>query len=183
MSAERYPLETLDVATPCQVEWDSMPGDDVTRLCPECRLHVYNLAAMSRDAANDLLRRTEGQVCVRLFRRADGTVLTSDCPLGLRRVRRQAALLVGGAATLFFGLFGLSLYLPNPGRGHIARTFAPHLPRPLQDFVEWLDPPPVMGAVCPRTPPPPGPAGIPAGGVQQPNGRGEGDAPEEQPGP
>ncbi|HVR40948.1 MAG TPA: carboxypeptidase-like regulatory domain-containing protein, partial [Thermoanaerobaculia bacterium] len=38
-----------------------------------------------------LLVRTEGRVCARLYRRADGTVLTRDCPTGLRALRRRAS--------------------------------------------------------------------------------------------
>jgi len=52
-------------------------------------LNVYNFAEMTRDEVRDLLARTEGRVCARLYRRADGTVLTRDCPTGLRALRRR----------------------------------------------------------------------------------------------
>lgn len=61
-----------------------MPGDDCVRRCSACRLNVYNLSGMTRGEAAELLHRTEGRLCVRFYRRKDGTVLTSDCPVGKR---------------------------------------------------------------------------------------------------
>jgi hypothetical protein len=46
---------------------------------------------MTRDEVRALLVSTEGRVCARLYRRADGTVLTRDCPTGLRALRRRAS--------------------------------------------------------------------------------------------
>lgn len=81
-------LEQLRVASPCPASWDGMAGDDRVRFCGECRLHVYNLSGMSRVDAEGLIERTEGRLCVRMLRRADGTVITRDCPVGLARVHR-----------------------------------------------------------------------------------------------
>jgi hypothetical protein len=67
-----------------------MRGDDRVRFCDRCNLDVYNLAGMSRGEAETLVRRSAGRLCVRLYRRQDGTVLTRDCPLGLRALRRKA---------------------------------------------------------------------------------------------
>ncbi len=33
------------------------------------------------------MREREGELCVRFYRRADGTMLTADCPRGLAAVR------------------------------------------------------------------------------------------------
>jgi hypothetical protein len=68
-----------------------MTGDDRVRFCAECKLNVYNFAELTRTQAEDLLRTTEGRICGRLYRRADGTVITKDCPVGLRAVRRRVA--------------------------------------------------------------------------------------------
>jgi|ERR1043165_182183 hypothetical protein len=107
-------IDSVKVASPCTADWDSMKGDDRARFCDQCQLHVYNISAMSPEAAAALIREKEGHLCVRLFRRADGTVLTQDCPVGLRLIHRRlgrafariagaAALLLGGAATLATG--------------------------------------------------------------------------------
>jgi hypothetical protein len=68
-----------------------MAGDGRVRHCTLCDLNVYNFAAMTRDEVRELLTRTEGRVCARLYRRADGTLLTKDCPTGLRALRRRVS--------------------------------------------------------------------------------------------
>jgi hypothetical protein len=101
MNATEFPsLDLLDVATPCQVSWDDMQGDERARFCAECRLHVYDVSAMNRDEAEKLVFETEGRVCIRFFRREDGTVLTKDCPVGLRMLRRRLARSVAAIAAL-----------------------------------------------------------------------------------
>jgi hypothetical protein len=68
-----------------------MAGDERVRHCSLCSLNVYSFAEMTRDEVRELLVRTEGRVCARLYRRADGTVITRDCPTGLRAVRQRAS--------------------------------------------------------------------------------------------
>ena len=96
-------IDTLRVATPCSADWDLMAGDDKQRFCKSCEKHVYNLPLLSPDELVDLIERTEGKFCGRLYERRDGTVLTGDCPVGLaaqlaatRRGRRR----IGAAAVL-----------------------------------------------------------------------------------
>jgi hypothetical protein len=97
MDARRASLiEDVRVASPCNASWDAMKGDDRVRFCGECEKNVYNLSALSRDEATRLLAEREGSICVRLYRRADGTALTADCPVGVRRKRVRLA--VYGAA-------------------------------------------------------------------------------------
>ncbi len=61
-----------------------MTGDDRSRVCGECNLSVHNFAAMSEKEIEKLLRSQNGEVCARIFRRHDGTILTNDCPRGMR---------------------------------------------------------------------------------------------------
>src|SRR5579883_2942772 len=87
-------LNNLRVASPCPANWQEMNGDDRVRHCAQCNLNVYNLSAMTEPEVEKLISQREGRLCVRFYQRADGTVLTRDCPVGLwRRVRRisQAA--------------------------------------------------------------------------------------------
>jgi hypothetical protein len=83
-------LESLRIATPCSADWDEMAGDDRVRFCGKCEKNVYNLSAMTREAGEALVREKEGRMCVRMYQRADGTVLTADCPVGVRRERLRA---------------------------------------------------------------------------------------------
>jgi|HubBroStandDraft_6_1064221.scaffolds.fasta_scaffold58086_2 hypothetical protein len=102
MKARHVPLlDDVRVASPCTASWDAMSGDERARFCGECKKSVYNLSAMTRDEAERLLAEREGSICVRLYRRTDGTVITADCPVGLRKKRvRRAAISVAGAGAL-----------------------------------------------------------------------------------
>jgi hypothetical protein len=91
-------LDGAGVSRPCPADWDAMTGDDRVRFCGLCRLSVYNLSGMSRAEAEALLECTEGRLCIRLFRRPDGTVLTQDCPVGLVALKRRVALVAAGFA-------------------------------------------------------------------------------------
>ena len=68
-----------------------MTGDERARLCRLCNLHVYNISEMTRGEAYALMAKSEGRICARLVRRSDGTVITRDCPVGLRAIRRRVA--------------------------------------------------------------------------------------------
>lgn len=100
------PLSNIRVASPCPANWNEMYGNERKRFCAECKLNVYNLSGMTRDEAENLLIASEGQVCVRFFRRADGTVLTKDCPVGWRAVRQRLSRTATAAFSVFAGLFG-----------------------------------------------------------------------------
>src|SRR6185436_3746422 len=89
------------VAAPCEAEWRFMYGDDRSRFCGQCSQNVYNLSTMTREEAEDLIRRTDGQLCVRFYRRRDGTILTKNCPVGLRAIKER---LTGTSAAVIKGL-------------------------------------------------------------------------------
>lgn len=102
-------LESLRIATPCSADWSDMKGDDYVRFCGRCEKNVYDLSALSREAAEQLVAEKEGRMCVRFYQRADGTVLTNDCPVGVRRERLRQRIWsrVAGAATSAALLVGL----------------------------------------------------------------------------
>ncbi|HVV83074.1 MAG TPA: hypothetical protein VHE35_08330, partial [Kofleriaceae bacterium] len=78
-------LDNVSVASPCREAWDRMTGDARVRLCASCDRHVYNLTELSRDEAEALLLERNGELCVRYFRRWDGTILLADCEVGADR--------------------------------------------------------------------------------------------------
>jgi hypothetical protein len=104
-ASRRLPLlQQVRVASPCSASWEAMRGDAQVRFCEGCQKNVYNLSAMTRVDAEALLVKHEGQLCVRVYQRADGTVMTADCPVGVRRKRvRRIALSVAGAGVLAAG--------------------------------------------------------------------------------
>lgn len=102
-------LDNVRIASPCNVAWDSMRGDNRKRFCGQCNKSVYNLSEMTRDEAESFLGSQEVAPCVRLYMRTDGTVLTSDCPT--QRKRRAMLATAGGFAGVmiaFAGWFGFA---------------------------------------------------------------------------
>jgi Predicted outer membrane protein len=103
-------LDRIKIAAPCPIAWEQMVGDERVRFCHHCQLNVYNLSSLNKADAEALLASTEGRLCARLYRRSDGTVLTSDCPVGVRAVRKKLArtaaavfALVGSLTTVALG--------------------------------------------------------------------------------
>ena len=104
------PLEHVRVAAPCPADWAKMVGDERVRYCNQCELHVYNLSGMTRREAEALVTSSEGRLCVRFYRRADGTILTRNCPTGLSALKRRASRAAAATMTAVLGFFaGLGL--------------------------------------------------------------------------
>ena len=123
-------LDRIGVATPCGESWDGMEGDDRVRYCDRCALHVYNLSGMSRDEASDLVSGADERLCVRFFRRTDGTVLTRDCPVGLaRRTGRWMR-------SLAAGLLAVLGFLPACGSDAVHDSASPPSAPPTEEPVE-----------------------------------------------
>lgn len=91
MTKKEAMLDRLYVASPCSADWDAMPGNEQFRFCNQCQLNVYNLSAMTRKQAEELIAKAEGRLCTKLYRRADGTIITADCPVGLRAMKRKVS--------------------------------------------------------------------------------------------
>lgn len=108
MTKEQETIAGLRVAAPCPTSWDGMTGDERVRHCTLCSLNVYNFAEMTGDEVRNLIARTEGRVCARLYRRSDGTVLTRDCPTGLRALRRRASRVAAALITALLSLPSLA---------------------------------------------------------------------------
>jgi len=121
MARFKHPLDHVQVAAPCKSGWEQMIGSERMRFCGACNLNVYNLSGMTRFEAESLIARNEGRLCVRFYRRADGSIITKDCPVGLRAIQRRVSYLAKAiitAALTFFASMGLtSLFagLPVPG--------------------------------------------------------------------
>jgi hypothetical protein len=97
-------LNNLYVASPCTADWDLMKGNDQVRFCQHCQSNVYNLSVMTKSQAESLITSTKGRLCTKFFRRADGTIMNKDCPIGLRAVRRRVSRVAGAALTAVLSL-------------------------------------------------------------------------------
>lgn len=106
MTAKRSSmLSGVQIASPCPASWNAMEGSDKVRFCGQCKLNVYNLSAMSQSEAEKLIIEKEGRLCVRFFRRKDGTVITQDCPVGLRWLKKRIRSVQIIAASLCHGCY------------------------------------------------------------------------------
>jgi hypothetical protein len=142
-------LSQLRIASPCTTSWEDMAGDDRSRFCSECKLNVYNIAAMTQAQAEALITEKEGRLCARIYQRSDGTIITRDCPVGLARMRRAAwwtlskvaavlAMAAGGAAW--------AMSYANPYREYARLASI----QPLNSLTRWLSEPmatPTSGAI------------------------------------
>jgi hypothetical protein len=143
-------LDQLQIAAPCKASWDDMVGDDHVRFCGQCEKNVYNLSSLPREEAEALLVAREGSLCVRMYKRQDGTVLTADCPVGVkkRRRRRTVVAAVGGGLMAAAAALGMDRATVVGGAARVEPT---------------MGEPMVMGSAVA---PPPVPTGDPAGNQQ-----------------
>lgn len=102
-------LDRIRIASPCSVGWENMSGDERVRFCNECSLHVYNISEMTGSQALALMNGTEGRLCAMFYRRADGTILTKDCPVGLKAFRRRVSRRAGALLTAILSLCTVAL--------------------------------------------------------------------------
>ena len=111
MARFNSPLDHVKVAAPCSADWDSMIGNDRARFCGQCNLNVYNLSSMTKSEAESFVASGEGRLCVRFYRRADGSILTDNCPVGLRKIRRRLSYIRKAVtASVLTFLAGLGVY-------------------------------------------------------------------------
>lgn len=148
-------LDDLRIASPCDADWDAMRPVTASdgaraRFCGSCEKNVYDLSAMTRDDAMALITRHEGRCCVRFYQRADGTVLTEDCPVGVRALLKRAerrALLTAAAGVGVVAAFVAFLL----GGNNRAACSLQNLETRIEQHIETIPvPQPLMGA-----PPPP----------------------------
>lgn len=135
-------LENARIASPCNVSWASMKGDERTRYCDQCNHRVYNLVGMSESEVAQLFESQGDDLCIRLYQRPDGTLLTEDCPVGLRAVRKRVrrALATVGAAAAFLLTAGLARSHFDPTRRSL-RVMSPY-----SRIANWLNPAPLIPA-------------------------------------
>ena len=104
-------LDNIRIAAPCSADWDSMFGDERVRSCEQCQLNVYNLSEMSRVEAERLIDQAEGRLCVRFYRRRDGSIITQNCPVGLRALKRRLSRVATACASFVLSLMaGVGFY-------------------------------------------------------------------------
>jgi hypothetical protein len=152
----------IRIASPCHARWEDMGGDDRVRFCGQCRKNVYNLSSLTAPEAAALIAAKHGRLCVRMFQRTDGTLLTEECPVGVARHWRRVKLLVaGGVTALVLALVNLRAFnREDTGDGSPGR-FTAALEQGVWQVKEWLHlNPPVMGEMAVMGSPVPMPVSV-----------------------
>ena len=113
MNQARVTLDVISVKTPCPASWDAMAGDERSRFCEHCGLHVHNLSQMTLDEAQRLVCERAGRLCVRFERDAAGRVLTLDYQRPARTPRTwKFWTFVGAAGAIAAAVVRLVLWSP-----------------------------------------------------------------------
>lgn len=107
-------LNTIKIATPCSVPWETMSGNERSRHCGLCDLNVYNIASMTPDEIRTTILEKEGRKCIRLLKRADGTVITRDCPVGVSKYRKRMGKRAAAVFGTILGFFTIGYSQQNP---------------------------------------------------------------------
>ena len=95
-------LPQVRINTPCHADWDSMAGDAQKRFCGSCQKHVHDLSQLDAESASELLAKRD--ICIRVRRNADGSVVTKDNDLSRRNWLSNCATTVASLMTmLIFG--------------------------------------------------------------------------------
>lgn len=158
MARFKHPLDQVQVAAPCKADWEQMIGSERMRFCGACNLNVYNLSGMTRFEAESLIARNEGRLCVRFYRRLDGSIITKDCPVGLRAIQRRVSCLakaILAAALTFLASIGVQSLIPGfPPPGPQVTTGVLALPNPAVVGLTVVpeDQLIIMGRMVPRMP-------------------------------
>jgi hypothetical protein len=113
MDQQKFDINSLRVASPCSMGWENMTGDERKRFCAACELNVYNISEMTTVQVRALIGDSSGSICGRIYRRFDGTVITRDCPTGVRALRKRAARFAGAALSAVLGLFSIGAAQTN----------------------------------------------------------------------
>lgn len=89
MTARKNSLDRIEIASPCNANWDEMTGSNQIRYCTECNKYVYNLSAMTRREAENLATSRRNQMCARMIRDLDGRTITVDSLPPVRLLGRR----------------------------------------------------------------------------------------------
>lgn len=111
--------------------------------------HLSNLTTVEASA---LIQKAEGHLCMRLYRRRDGTLLTADWPAGIRTALRRLLGLASFGVLLIAGLQS-TVWLVTLGEpGHELPPIPTGPGVTLSDWTDWA-----AIALGIRTAPPSGP--------------------------
>jgi len=104
MSARKSKLDQLKVITPCSANWEQMNGSDQKRFCSECSKHVFDFSQMTRQQIEAVTSIHQGNLCARITRREDGSMVMLNAPLPIYSSRRSNSPMLSAAVATMLSL-------------------------------------------------------------------------------
>jgi hypothetical protein len=117
-------LDRVTIPIQCHADWDLMAGDDRVRFCQGCEKSVYNLSALTKRQAETLVAEHGGKLCARIYQRPDGSILTQNCPEGIRGLTAKITRRAGAVLSAMLSVGALAAQsqattpsqIPGPGK-------------------------------------------------------------------
>lgn len=100
------PADLPKLAFACPKLWADMRGDERTRFCDVCGMHVHDLSALAAEERAALVQNSTGRLCVGYQQRLTGEFVTPDSPLTARErqnLRQIGTVALAGAALILAG--------------------------------------------------------------------------------
>jgi hypothetical protein len=85
-------LDKIDVKSPCSESWNEMSGNEKVRFCSHCAKDVSNISEMTRKEAFKLVRKSNGNLCIRYYQKPNGKKLFLP---QLHQIIRRTGVLTG----------------------------------------------------------------------------------------
>ena len=138
----------LRVEQPCPMRWAELEGGGNKRFCGQCSLHVVDGSAMTKDAAEHLVRSSDERVCMRLALDGEGRPLHAKPGPAERQVARLLRYGLTAAAGVLSAC-GDQQTEPNPGPPPATPNGGPEEIEMLGEVVAVPERPiEIMGDVC-----------------------------------
>lgn len=99
-------FKDISIPSPCSVDYDSLPGDQVKRFCDSCRKHVYDFRGKDEAYFNSIIN-THGKVCGVFY---EDEIKETTTPIRSSFYQSFAAKIIGA------GIFIRTLFASDPAR-------------------------------------------------------------------
>lgn len=84
-------LDRVSVKKPCTMDWNKMFGNEEVRFCEHCVKRVHNLSAMTRKDAERLVKKSNGNLCIRYYTDKNKKIAFGDAPVQITRLGRRVS--------------------------------------------------------------------------------------------
>lgn len=104
MSAKQSKLAKLNVAQPCSASWQEMTGNEQKRFCSHCNKHVFDFSRMTRQQIEAVTAVNQGNLCARITRNEDGSMVMLEPSLPVYASRRLNSPMLNAAVVTILSL-------------------------------------------------------------------------------